>query len=251
MERHIFFDSFRFHAYTWGKYRHNDNRGGSPYHYLACMVKGRCKIVAEGITITAGPGDVFYIPEGLAYQSYWFSEDEVCFRSLGFRYFPEGAQKEFLLQNLNCSDEIKKAILAIPTGERVSSETLGAFYGVLAQLLPMLKCSSTAAGKALVEKASTYIYAHTDCKVGDIAKHCHVSESALYHIFKKDAGCTPNELIQKIRADKAVLLLTTTNRSVQQISDELSFSSTSYFRKVLHRCTGKTPREIRNTAEGA
>lgn len=251
MERHIFFDSFRFNAYTWGKYRYTDNRCGSPYHYLACMEKGRCKIVAEGITITAEAGDVFYIPEGLAYQSYWFSDDAVCFRSLGFRYFPESTHKRFLLQKLDCGDALKDAILAIPTGRPVDSNILGTFYNLLAQLLPMLRCRSTDTGKALAEKATAFIYQHPDCKVADIAKHCHISESALYHIFKKDAGCTPNELIRKIRTDKAVLLLTTTDRSVQSISDELAFSSTAYFRKVLYRHTQMTPRQIRKTSAGA
>lgn len=249
MKRHIFFDSFRFNAYVWDKYRYTDNRGGSPYHYLACMEKGRCKIVSDGITITAGPGDVFYIPEGLPYQSYWFSDDEIRFRSLGFHYFPESAHKEFLLQKLDCSDAIRQALLAVPTGKSADSQVLGAFYSVWAQILPLLKCSSTHAGKAVVEKAAAYIYQHTDCKVGDVAGHCHISESALYHIFKKDAGCTPNEMIQKIRTDKAVLLLTTTSRSVGQISDDLNFSSPSYFRKVLRHYTGKTPRQIRKTAE--
>ena len=73
--------------------------------------------------------------------------------------------------------------------------------------------------------------------------------SALYHIFKTENNLTPNELIQKIRCDKAVVLLTTTNKSIQEISDILEFSSTSYFRKVLYRYTQKTPKEIRKTSE--
>lgn len=248
MERHIFFDSFRFNAYVWSKYRYTDNRGGSPYHYLAYMEKGHSKIVSDGITINISPGDVFYIPEGLPYQSYWYSDDEICFRSFGFHFFPESAAKQFLLQTIPCSDELKAQILRIPTGVTTDSRLLGAFYSVWAAVLPMLQHSSKDAHADVIEKAKSYIYKHTDCKVSDIAKHCLLSESALYHIFKKNAGCTPNELIQKIKAEKAVLLLTTTNRSVQQISDDLCFSSTSYFRKVLYRHTGKTPRQIRKTA---
>ena len=43
----------------------------------------------------------------------------------------------------------------------------------------------------------------------------------------------------------AVNLLSTTNRPVQQISDAAGFSSTSYFRKLLRKYTGKTPLQIR------
>jgi len=249
LERHIFFDSFRFNTYAWSKYRYTDNRAGSPYHYLAYMEKGHSKIVSEGITINISPGDVFYIPEGLPYQSYWYSDDEICFRSFGFHFFPESATKQFLLQTVECSDELKAQILRIPTGVPTDSLLLGAFYSVWASILPTLKHSNTNPNRDVVEKASSYIYRNTDCKVSDIAKHCLLSESALYHIFKKEAHFTPNEMIQKAKVNKAVLLLTTTNKSVQQISDALNFSSTSYFRKILHRHTGMTPREIRKSSE--
>ena len=251
MERHIFFESFRFHDYTWSKYRYTDNRAGSPYHYLAYMQQGRCKIVSDEGTISVEPGEVFYIPQGLPYQSYWFSEDAICFRSLGFLYFPESVHKAFILQKFRPDDALREQILQIPTGKKADSQLLGTFYSVWAAVMPLLKHSSTATGKAIVDKAADYINLHTDCKVGDIARHCHISESALYHIFKREAGCTPNELIQKIRIDKAILLLTTTNRSVQQISDALGFSSTSYFRKVLFRHTAKTPRQIRKASDHA
>jgi transcriptional regulator GlxA family with amidase domain len=43
-------------------------------------------------------------------------------------------------------------------------------------------------------------------------------------------------------------MLTTTNKSVQEISDILGFSSTSYFRKILKLYTDKTPLKIRKEA---
>jgi AraC-like DNA-binding protein len=81
-----------------------------------------------------------------------------------------------------------------------------------------------------------------------VAAYCHVSTSGLYSIFKKQLGKTPNELHAEILCEKAVSLLSTTDKSVQEISDTLGFSSTSYFRKILKKHTGKAPLEIRKEA---
>ncbi|MBQ4116900.1 MAG: helix-turn-helix domain-containing protein [Clostridia bacterium] len=53
----------------------------------------------------------------------------------------------------------------------------------------------------------------------------------------------------EILCEKAVTLLTTTDKSVQEISDMHGFSSTSYFRKILYRYTNNTPRDIRKKTE--
>ncbi|MBE6762725.1 MAG: AraC family transcriptional regulator, partial [Ruminococcaceae bacterium] len=60
---------------------------------------------------------------------------------------------------------------------------------------------------------------------------------------------TPNQFRNEILCEKAISLLTTTNKSVQEISDTLNFSSTSYFRKILKAHTGKTPLEIRKKSD--
>ena len=43
----------------------------------------------------------------------------------------------------------------------------------------------------------------------------------------------------------AVELLTTTDKTVEEISSLLRFSSAAYFRKVLRKHTGLTPKQIR------
>ena len=59
---------------------------------------------------------------------------------------------------------------------------------------------------------------------------------------------TPHALRQKILVEKAVELLTTTDIPIEEVSDRLGFSSSSYFRKILFAQTGKTPSAIRKEA---
>lgn len=252
----IFSDNLFFCTIMLNKYHYTDNRHGSPRNYLAYMETGHSKIVSEDITLEINEGDVFFIPTGLPYQSYWTSENEIIFKSYGFNYFPEMQTKNFILQKIDCTDGLKEQIKNIPThtqtsnslsGEFTDSFILGYFYSTLAKVLPTLKYDDLNQKKLLLEKAKKYIYNNTDCTVSDIAKHCLLSDSALYELFRKK-GTTPNNQKQEIICEKAAVLLTTTDKSVQEISDMLGFSSTSYFRKILYRHTGKTPREIRKAS---
>lgn len=240
--------NFYFRTIAFEKYRHTDNRAGSPQHYVAYMEQGNSKIVAENSTIEIQAGDVFYIPKGLSYQSYWYAENEIRFLSFGFDLFPEGNTKRYVLQKIECGDAVVQQLRNIPTNMPADSGLLGRFYATLANILPFMRYDDHSRRKIVLEKAKNYMYANPDCKISDVAGHCFVSEPALYALFKKEAGITPNTLRQKILCEKAVLLLTTTDRSIQEISDTVGFSSTSYFRKLLLKHIGKSPREIRKAA---
>ena len=249
IERYNLLQNFCFNDLVFSKEKYTDNRSGSPYHYLALMLTGHGKIVSKDVTIEVWPGDLFYIPEGLPYQSYWNSDNNINLLSFGFHHFPETKSKQFILQKINCEDKIINKIKEIPIKRTTDSLVIGSFYSVLAEIVERLEYNQNSAKKELVEKAKQYINEHIDCEVSDIAKHCMISKSALYNLFRQEFNLSPNQLIQKARCRKAQVLLTTTNKSVQEISDILEFSSTSYFRKILKIHIGKTPREIRNQAK--
>lgn len=245
----ILSNNFNFNFFVFNKYKYTDNRKGSPHHYLAYMERGSSKIVSNDITINIEAGDFFYIPKGLPYQSYWRSEDEIRFLSFGFNFFPESENKEFSLQKISIDESLKQKIKAIPTKREADSFVFGEFYSVLSTLIPLMQYTVKNPKKHILEKVKKYIYENPDCKVPDIAKHCLLSESGLYNVFKKESDITPNYLIQNIRCEKAKALLTTTDKSIEEISDSLGFSSTSYFRKVLYKHTQKTPKEMRKSSK--
>lgn len=245
MDNIIFSENLSFHTYIRSHNHHTHQFLGSPRHFFAYMETGSCKIVSEQRTIEAAAGDVFYIPKGLVYHSYWYSETQVQFKSFGFHDFPEYNTRQYPLQVIACSLEAKELLRQLPTGQPADSRLVSQFYGAVATVLPYMQANNQGAKNAIIEKAKEYILHHENCNIGDIAKHCLISEATLYDIFKKEAGCTPNTLRQQITCEKAAMLLKTTDRSVQEISDLLGFSSTSYFRKVLYKHTGKTPLEIR------
>ena len=244
----IFRNNFFFNKHTFFKHKYTDMRHGAPYHYFAYMLRGHARIVSEEKSIEISEGDLFYIPEELSYQSYWDSKDEISFLSFGVHYFPEAADKKFSLHIIECSDTVKEKFKQVPIKEQLDSNTVSLFYGAVSEVIELLDHSPKNAKKEIIERAARYIYDNTDCSVSDIARPCNVSKSSLYYVFKSQ-GVKPNELIQKMRCKRAEELLCSTDRSVQEISDMLGFSSTSYFRKVLHKHFAKTPLEIRKASK--
>ena len=100
----------------------------------------------------------------------------------------------------------------------------------------------------MIQKATQYIFYNPNARISAVADHCGISESGMYALFKKQLGKTPNDIRTEALCQKAISLLTTTNKSVQEISDMVGFSSASYFRKILRKKTGKTPLAIRKEA---
>lgn len=246
MNNIIFSDCFRFVEICLEKYHHTDNRRGSPQHYIAYMKKGRCKIVSPERSIEVQQGDVFYIPMDLSYQSYWYGDSEIRFLSFGFNFFPDAEHKDFILQRIDCDSTLKQRIAAIPTmKQNIDSRTLGEFYGILAQLCTLMKTEPLGRDERLYRLVRKHIYDNPEARAAELARLCGISETTLYSVCKRASGKTPNGIRQEIVAEKAVMWLSSTDKSVQEISDTLGFSSTSYFRKSLRKETGKTPSEIR------
>lgn len=237
-----FYKGFRFVQYRYGKYRCTDCSQGSDRHFIGYLEQGHCKLVSQDVTLEVSAGEAFYIPMGLPYRSYWHGE-QVCFRSYGFRFFPEAQNRSFALQKL--PPDFVPMILEIPLQRTPDSCALSALFGLLGKLVPRMTLSPLGMHHALLLQAMDYMHENPQCTNEQVAAHCCISPATLYTLFRRESGSTPNEARQAMAVKKAVQLLTTTDLPIQHISDQLHFSSTSYFRKVLRKHTGKTPMQIR------
>lgn len=72
------------------------------------------------------------------------------------------------------------------------------------------------------------------------------------HAFKRTFGCSPRELMIRLRMEKARNLLLETNLSVKEISDRIGYNRQHEFYRAFHRYTGVSPSEWRkNPLQGA
>ena len=242
MHQTVFSKPFRFVEYRQHNSHSFENRNGTQYHFLALVESGRCRLTSGDTVLEIEEGEGFYLPLGLCYRSDW-SGEEIRYRSIGFLHYPEALQRTFPMQKLPGDPGLLAALRAIPAQAVPDSAAVAQLYALLAGL----KLESVGGRRDdLLERAAQFFSHRPAGSVPQAARCCGVSVSALYAAFRA-AGKTPNELRRQILTEKAALLLTTTDRSVQSISDSLGFSSTSYFRKVLKQYTGLTPRDLRRS----
>lgn len=243
MKEADFYKSFRFNIFNFSNYHLTDNtKIPTRYHYFGYLIKGKAKIKAGSKELLLSPNEIFYIPKGLKYQSEWFGE-EIKFYSFGFEISP--INKFFALQKISCSDKAKAIFNELCKEIPITEKGIGKLYYFFGEVCDDMQQTKNGHSNPTVEKATEYMTCNLNFKISDIAKYCNVSESGIYSLFKRNLNKTPNDIKNQILCEKAVSLLTTTNKSVQEISDSLGFSSTSYFRKILKSYTGKTPLEIR------
>ena len=244
-----FYKSFCFQVYTFNRYHATDNSQGSPQHYFAKLIRGTAKICTDTEALHLKAGDIFYIPRGLPYHSYWYLDagGENAFFSFGFDHLP-AEDRSYRLQIIDANEEERALFAMLERKPTISPESIGYlyhFFGAVAGKMP----TQAATRSKTVDRALHFMQTHDRYTARDIAADCGMSESGLYAAFKKHLGKTPNEMRHRLLVDRAVELLSTTDLSVEEISDRLGFSSSSYFRKVLKAETGCSPRDVRRRAQ--
>lgn len=234
------------------KYHHTNQlrSDGSPTNFIAKMLAGSAEIRTAQKTLQISEGDVFFIPKGIRYQSFWYGDenDDITWLSFGFDYFPTKDEASFALQKIDYNQASLEILDKLSKNIKVNYTSIGLLYQLLGEVTPIME-SDNQSFSPVIKNALEFMKNNEEYSFRDVAKHCNVSLSGLYGIFQKNLGKTPNEIRQEIQCKNAVHLLTTTNLSVEEISSQLHFSSSSYFRKILRKHTGKTPLAIRKGAQ--
>ena len=237
---------FNFNHFRFSKFKYTDSRSGAAYNYLAYMIKGNAKIITRKENIIINEGDIFFIPKNLSYQSYWYGNDEIEFISLGFIEIDSKEYAEIKLQSVPATEEIADSMINVPTnGKEISCDILYKFYYAFSLSLKTLEKSHIKTKITLVEKIKDSIKDNPFCSLSEVSLQCNISEPYMYALFRKNQSYSPNDYRQKVLCEMAIDMLITTDKSVEEICSDLKFSSSSYFRKILKKHIGLTPREIR------
>lgn len=79
----------------------------------------------------------------------------------------------------------------------------------------------------------------------DVADAAGLSASRLSHLFKQQAGTTPQQFLEQQRLNRAMQLMEMTPLSIKEIARQVGFDNPFYFTLRFKRHTGKSPREYR------
>ena len=254
MEQLLFCKAFAFQTIRMKSFHHTDNSSGIHSHYIARMRSGSGIIRAiSGEELHLHPGDIFYLPAGLQYHSYWTINEtgdrSVSWESYGFTHFPIPNETRYNMQKISPSIEAIQWLDRLSQDQTVSPASVGYLYLFLSEVLPHLRISELNPKIALLHTAFDYIRRNESFTVSELARACSISESGLYALFRDYAHTTPIEIKHRITAERAVTLLTTTDLPVEMIASDLGICSSAFLRRILKKQTGLTPSQIRKEAK--
>ena len=103
-----------------------------------------------------------------------------------------------------------------------------------------------------VRKCCDYISLCLDRKIrtADLAVLVGYSEYYLTEKFRKETGESVSSYIRRVKVERAMLLLETTDLGVREIAEQLAFNTVNYFIKSFRDTAGCTPAQYRRKVRG-
>jgi len=80
----------------------------------------------------------------------------------------------------------------------------------------------------------------------EVAQYCCLSKYHFSHLFKKEVGMSFVDFLNKIRIEKALQYLETTDLTVQQIANLVGFEDSNYFSRIFKKYMQHSPTEYRS-----
>ncbi|PYI53795.1 AraC family transcriptional regulator [Paenibacillus flagellatus] len=98
-----------------------------------------------------------------------------------------------------------------------------------------------------IRSAIAYIKEHLGEKMtlDQIAQYCHLSLSHFSHLFKKETGMSFVDFVNKLRIEKSLHYLETSELTIQEIAGRVGFPDANYFARKFKAYMNATPNEYR------
>jgi len=229
-----------------------------PHSCMGLIMEGEAVFYINGEDIKVIPGDIIFVPITSKYVSVWKGSPDIRYISMHFIFdSPSGlfTEKSPLLQKINLPDyeKVKNDYEYIfeycdSTDLAESMEALSRFYGVLSKISHRLTYIHQESVDIRLKNAREYINLNYNkpLSVNELAREANMSVSNFHASFKKAFGTSPITYKNKVCISHATrMLIDNRQKSIEEISEELGFSSAVYFRRIFKSETGKTPREYR------
>ena len=244
------FNESGFQAYTF--YHSKDtlkNESGSLYKFIY-VKSGKCILSTAKGELCVEKGQMLFAPiDTPRTVKYLCAPNEDCYgTTIKVRFFAGVNRWDYPPQVIIPDPKTLEMINDIPVDNYgpVSKDCnfMRRFFAFLDTVQGCM-VKNTGSYTEIIENAINFMYDNSDYTIGDIARHCNISESYLFRIFEKNVLISPVKMKQRIQINKAEKLLRETNLTIDEIADRVGFSSTAHFRKVFASRFNLSPSEIR------
>ncbi|MGG4145201.1 response regulator [Paenibacillus algorifonticola] len=120
----------------------------------------------------------------------------------------------------------------------------------LATLASLLAAGPGSRSSSSIHEIARYIEEHykEDITLSDISAKFHFNREYISRRFRQEFGETLIEYLNRIRVEKAKILLLNKNHKITEVAQLVGYQDEKYFSRVFKKVTGQTPKEYRNIA---
>lgn len=216
------------------------------------FTEGEIKYHFNDKDITAKKGDILFLPGNLPYSGEKVSEsvsfvvvDFLCLENDAFEKI--GAPCTISSKNFHPLLSLILNLCDTWNNQLFSSdfEIKSFIYSVLSEIY---KQDENLKGATPTDEILEFISenaVNSNLSLKEICRNFFISESQLRRNIYKRTGLSPNEYITALRINKAKNELSSTDKSIKNISLECGFTSPYYFSKVFSKTVGVSPSEYR------
>lgn len=126
-----------------------------------------------------------------------------------------------------------------------------ALFSVLAKQINFSKNASF--GVIHINRALSYIYDKYNCDITlkSIAEYCKISQNYLNNVFVKNLNLTVNSFVNKYRIQRAMLLLESSEMSIEEIYKQVGYHNKASFHKNFIKYAQITPQKYRKSTRNS
>lgn len=255
--KQVCLDEFKINRFDKdGAYFFDGHSSGILWSAIYYVEKGSIEFSSNESCFVASPGDMVFIPKGYCFWEKSLVDEPMLYYIVNFSFHPQNGKIledgfGFTLFDKETSAEGKSFFEKIfPLFEGDEKDNLLAaaeFYSFFADIYDKLNPFVPATFSPVLTVALNYIKEHykENFTMEELASHCCVSQSRIFHLFQKELKTTPVSYKNRLRIKESFRYLTSTTLSIEEIAGILNFNSAAYFRKAFHKETTSTPSKYR------
>ena len=229
-----------------GTYPKTTNR---PWHGIAFALDGELIYHCNGKDIVLDCKHVVHLPEHSDY--YLECTKAGSFALINFKILENNISTDFKsieTSNINSYINIYKNMqrLFFSHAPEKNAELLSMFYKIIST---MITDSNKNNAPHFLKRALDFIdnnIQNPDLTNEGVAHHLNISEVYLRKLFAHSMNISVKQYIQKLRIEKAKILLTSTTYSISETADACGYSGIYHFCRIFKQKTGYTPTSYRN-----
>ncbi len=223
-----------------------------PHYCMGLVLKGKGVFEYDEGIVEVSAGDIIFVPVGSRYISHWKGSPDTTYISMHFSFFSHAqfpGNKKMNIQKIapisirEFDDIFIRAFTDYERDGGCNFSSLACFFYIMNLINNRIKYDEERKYDERIERVVSYIENHyyENCTIDELASIAHMSISHFHAKFKDIMSVSPIEYRNSIRIRYAIMSLIKGNKTIECISEELGFESTTYFRRVFKKETGCPP----------